>query len=254
MNENNDEFKNENDAVTEPAEKNVDKNKEKKIWFRKYGKHNLMLPTAAFWHEILEWVVTLAVAFAVAFVIKCFVFDIVKVDGSSMVPTLHDNDRLIVTKLGYKPKQGDIIILDSTYKNRTGYFDSLAEDKGKEHLSVIEQFFAERVGMPASLSKRYFVKRVIALPGQTVDISDGHVYVDGQELDEPYYSGTTSPISSSSIEYPLTVEEDTVFVMGDNRNNSKDSRSSELGLVPYGAILGKAQIRIWPLNALGATK
>ena len=244
---------NENNDVIETAGKD-DKKKEKKIWFRKYGKYNLMLPTAAFWHEIFEWIVTLAIAFAVAFVIKHFVFDIVKVDGSSMVPTLHDGDRLIVTKLGYTPKQGDIIILDSTYKNRMEYFDNLAKDKNKEHLSGVEKFFAERSGMPASLNKRYFVKRVIALPGQTVDISEGHVYVDGEILDEPYYSGTTSAISSSSIKYPLTVEDNTVFVMGDNRNNSKDSRSSELGLVPYDAILGKAQLRIWPFNAISVTK
>ena len=256
MCENNNEIKNENIEAAENAGNNKKnkKKEEKKIWFSKYGKHNLMLPTSAFWREILEWVVTLAVALAVAFVIKFFVFDIVKVDGSSMVPTLQDNDRLIVTKLGYKPEQGDIIILDSTYKNRMEYFDSLASDKGKEHLSVFEQFLAERVGMPASLNKRYYVKRVIALPGQTIDISDGHVYVDGELLDEPYYRGTTSPLPASSIEYPLTVEENMVFVMGDNRNNSKDSRSSDLGLVPYDAILGKAQLRIWPLNALGVTK
>ena len=254
MNENNDEIKKENDEVKETEENKDKKKKEKKVWFRKYGKHNLMLPTGAFWKEVLEWVVTLAVAFAVAFVIKQFVFDIVKVDGSSMVPTLHDGDRLIVTKLGYQPKQGDIIILDSTYKNRMEYFDSLAKDKGKEHLSSMERFFAERSGMPANLNKRYYVKRVIALPGQTVKIEGGHVYIDDELLDESsYYTGLTST-QSSTEKYEITVEENTVFVMGDNRNNSKDSRSPELGLVPYGAILGKAQLRIWPLNAIGATK
>ncbi len=251
MSENNEEIKNEN---TSAKKAEVKKEEEKKIWFQKSEKSNMMVPTAAFWHEVLEWVVTLAVAFAIAFAIKLFVFDIVKVDGSSMVPTLHDGDRLIVTKLGYKPKQGDIIILDSTYKDRMEYFDDLAEEKGKDHLSFVEKFFAERVGMPASLKKKYFVKRVIALPGQTVNISNGHVYVDGEILDEPYYDGKTNPISSSSVEYPLTVEENTVFVMGDNRNNSKDSRSSDLGLVPYDAILGKSQLRIWPLNAIGVTK
>ena len=251
MNENNEEIKNENTAAKTAEGK---KEEEKTVWFQKSEKSNMMVPTAAFWHEVLEWVVTLAVAFAVAFAIKLFVFDIVKVDGSSMVPTLHDGDRLIVTKLGYKPKQGDIIILDSTYKKRMEYFDSLAEDKGKDELSFVEKFFAERVGMPAQLKKKYYVKRVIALPGQTVDISDGHVYVDGEILDEPYYDGKTSPLSSSSMTYPLTVEENTVFVMGDNRNNSKDSRSSDLGLVPYDAVLGKSQLRIWPLNASGTTK
>ena len=251
MSENNDEIKQEH-AANETA--GAKKEEEKKIWFQKSAKSNMTVPTAAFWHEVLEWVVTLAVAFAIEFAIKFFVFDIVKVDGSSMVPTLHDGDRLIVTKRGYKPKQGDIIILDSTYKNRMEYFDNLAEDKGKDELSFVEKFFAQRVGMPASLKKKYYVKRVIALPGQTVDISDGHVYVDGEILDEPYYDGKTSPLPSSSMTYPLTVDENTVFVMGDNRNNSKDSRSSDLGLVPYDAILGKSQLRIWPLNAIGATK
>ncbi len=251
MNENNEEIRNESTAAKAAGGSSEE---EKKIWFQKSEKSNMMVPTAAFWHEVLEWVVTLAVAFAVAFAIKLFVFDIVKVDGSSMVPTLHDGDRLIVTKLGYKPKQGDIIILDSTYKKRMEYFDNLAEDKGKDELSFVEKFFAERVGMPAQLKKKYYVKRVIALPGQTVDISNGHVYVDGEILDEPYYDGKTSPLSSSSMTYPLTVEENTVFVMGDNRNNSKDSRSSDLGLVPYEAVLGKSQLRIWPLNAIGTTK
>ena len=205
MSENNDEIKQENTAAETAGAK---KEEEKKIWFQKSAKSNMTVPTAAFWHEVLEWVVTLAVAFAIAFAIKFFVFDIVKVDGSSMVPTLHDGDRLIVTKLGYEPKQGDIIILDSTYKNRMEYFDNLAEDKGKDELSIVEKFF----------------------------------------------DGKTSPLPSSSMTYPLTVDENTVFVMGDNRNNSKDSRSSDLGLVPYDAILGKSQLRIWPLNAMGATK
>lgn len=88
--------------------------------------------------EIWEWVYTLAIAIVIAMLIKGFIFDIVRVDGSSMFPTLVDNDRLIVTKLGYTPKQGDIIILDSEYKNREEYFDRLAESKDKEELSSFE--------------------------------------------------------------------------------------------------------------------
>lgn len=202
--------------------------------------------------EIWEWVYTLAIAIVIAMLIKGFIFDIVRVDGSSMFPTLVDNDRLIVTKLGYTPKQGDIIILDSEYKNREAYFDRLAESKDKEELSSVEKFFAQN-SMPANLKKKYYVKRIIAMPGQTIDLVDGKVYVDGEMLDEPYYDGLTTSIDPT-VEYPITVDDDCVFVMGDNRTRSKDSRSSELGQVPYKAILGKSQVRIWPLSDIGLTK
>ena len=178
--------------------------------------------------EIQEWVYTLAIAIVIAMLIKGFMF-----------PTLVDNDRLIVTKLGYTPKQGDIIILDSEYKNREEYFDRLAESKDKEELSSFEKFFAQS-SMPSNLKKKYYVKRIIAMPGQTIDLVDGKVYVDGEMLDEPYYDGLTTSIDPT-VEYPITVDDDCVFVMGDNRTRSKDSRSSELGQVPFKAILGKSQ-------------
>ncbi len=202
--------------------------------------------------EIFEWFYTIAIALVIAFAIKAFLFDVVRVDGSSMFPTLENNDRLIVTKLGYEPKQGDIIILDSSYKNREEYYDKLAQYKNKEKLSAMDKFLNLK-DLPKNLKKRYYVKRVIALPGQTVDLKDGKVYVDGELLDEPYYSGITQSIDAT-VEYPVTVEDDMVFVMGDNRPHSKDSRSSELGQVPYEAVLGKAQLRIWPLNDIGLTR
>ena len=202
--------------------------------------------------EIWEWVYTLAIAIVIAMLIKGFIFDIVRVDGSSMFPTLVDNDRLIVTKLGYTPKQGDIIILDSEYKNREEYFDRLAESKDKEELSSFEKFFAQS-SMPSNLKKKYYVKRIIAMPGQTIDLVDGKVYVDGEMLDEPYYDGLTTSIDPT-VEYPITVDDNCVFVMGANRTRSKDSRSSELGQVPFNAILGKSQVRIWPLSDIGLTK
>ena len=202
--------------------------------------------------EIWEWVYTIVIAIVIAMLIKGFVFDIVRVDGSSMFPTLKNNDRLIVTKLGYEPEQGDIIILDSTYKNREEYFDTLAAQEGKDELSSMSKFI-KSFSLPDDLKKKYYVKRVIALPGQTVDLHDGKVYVVGQLLEESYYNGTTSSIDPT-VHFPITVEDDMVFVMGDNRPRSKDSRSSELGQVPYEAILGKSQIRIWPLNTIGITR
>lgn len=199
--------------------------------------------------EIWEWVYTIAIALAIALLIKTFLFDVVKVDGSSMFPTLINNDRLIVTKLGYEPKQGDIIILDSTYKRREEYYKNIAQEKGKDELGFFGKLVESR-SLSEGLKKRYYVKRIIAMPGQTLDLRDGKVYVDDKPLDEPYYDGLTTSIDSS-VQYPITVEPDMVFVMGDNRTRSKDSRSSELGQVPYKAILGKAKIRIWPLSDLG---
>lgn len=203
--------------------------------------------------EIWEWVYTLAIAVAIALLIKTFLFDVVRVDGSSMYPTLVNNDRLIVTKLAYNPKQGDIIILDSTYKKREAFYDAIAEGNGKEELGFFEKLSAKR-DLPDELKKIYYVKRIIALPGQTVDLrEDGSVYVDGKLLDELYYTGETRS-TDDAVEYPLTVEDGTVFVMGDNRAHSKDSRSSELGLVPEDAILGRAQIRIWPFSSISVTR
>lgn len=202
--------------------------------------------------EIWEWVYTIAIAVAIAMVIKGFIFDIVKVDGSSMFPTLVDGDRLIVTKLGYKPKQGDIIILDSEYKNREEYYNRVAQTNGDESLGFFGKLMA-RKDMPENLKKRYYVKRIIGMPGQTIDLIDGKVYIDGEELEEKYYEGLTSPIDPT-VEFPITVDDGMVFVMGDNRPRSKDSRSAELGQVPYDAILGKSQLRVWPMGDFGLTR
>ena len=202
--------------------------------------------------EIWEWVYTILIAIAIALVIKGFLFDIVQVDGKSMYPTLDDNDRLIITKLGYEPKAGDIIILDSTYKTRTEYYDSLAASKGKEHLNLAEKLI-KYPALPKNLKHRYYVKRVIATEGDTLDIKDGGVYVNGEKLDEEYYDGTTS-VMDTSVTYPITIDMAFILIMGDNRNHSKDSRDSSLGQVPDEAVVGKSQIRIFPFNKIGKTE
>lgn len=201
--------------------------------------------------ELFEWFYTIVIAVIIAFVIKGFIFDIVEVDGPSMFPTLVDNDRLIVTKLGYKPKQGDIVILDSAYKNRSEYYEKTASNDNKNVNAVYK--IVNYPMLPRELKIKYYVKRVIATSGQTVDIKDGKVWVDGEILEEEYYDGETNKIDPS-MEFPVTVDEGFVFVMGDNRSRSLDSRDSSLGQVPVKAVAGKSIFRIWPFSDMGKTK
>lgn len=171
--------------------------------------------------EMLEWVEAIIIAVIIAFVIRTFIMTVVKVDGQSMENTLHDSERLIVWRLGYEPKNDDIIIFE-----------------------------------PKCAPGSYYVKRIIATEGQTVtiDYDTNSVYVDGEKLDEPYIKEEMElyPYSASSDEY--TVPEDCVFVMGDNRNHSSDSRNPDVGFVTEESILGKAVLRFWPLNTLGTVK
>ncbi len=167
--------------------------------------------------EAADWVLSIAVAIVLALLIRRFVFTIVRVDGPSMNPTLSHGDTLFTTRLMYKPKVGDIVIF-----------------------------------RPPASPKTPYVKRIIALEGQTVDIDPltGDVSVDGKVYDEPYIK---EPIQRmGDMEFPYTVPKDTIFVLGDNRNNSHDSRDSDVGAVPVENIIGKAQIRLLPISTAGS--
>ena len=177
--------------------------------------------------EIRDWVVAIAVAVALSLVIRNFVFTLVKVQGQSVEPTLHNTERLYVNRFFYTPEKGDVVIFK-----------------------------------PASDPKRPYVKRVIATEGDSVyiDFDTGDVYVNDQLVDEPYIKDKTH-LSGSYImslvakgEYgkdtPIVVQPGYIFVMGDNRNNSKDSR--ELGQVPIDEVMGGAVFRFWPLDQFGS--
>lgn len=176
--------------------------------------------------ELFDWIVAIVLAVAVALVVRNFVFTLVKVQGASMEPSLHENDRLFVNRLFYTPEKGDIVIFT-----------------------------------PASDPKRPYVKRVIATEGDTVyiDEKEGKVYVNDELLDEPYINEKTHTIGSYirnlmlegkySKDSPIVVPAGHIFAMGDNRNHSKDSR--ELGPVPVEEIMGGAVFRFWPLDSIG---
>lgn len=175
---------------------------------------------------LYDWIGTLVVSIIAVTIILTFFFRIVVVDGPSMMDTLQNRDVLVMSQFNYTPKVGDIVIISRNYENDVLYQESS--------------------------SKSAIIKRIIAVGGQTVDIDTdaGIVYVDGKAIDEPYIKDPTTV--NRGTEYPLYVEEGKVFVMGDNRLVSLDSRSSEVGLIDSKYILGKAVIRLFPINEAGS--
>lgn len=162
-----------------------------------------------------------------------FLFRIATVEGTSMVPTLQEDDRLIVSNLLYKPEQGDIIIINSVDSHL------FADDSQTE------------VTEAPGLGKR-IVKRIIAVEGQTVDIDFdlGIVYVDGNQIYESYIADLTTR-NEGAFNYPITIPKGYMFVMGDNRLWSKDSRHPEVGLISNDDVMGHVILRISPFDNFG---
>lgn len=169
--------------------------------------------------EVYDWIH--CIIFALVFCVLLFVFGarMVNVVGHSMVPTLEQNDKVIISNLFYHPKQGDIVVLRKQ-----------------------------------TLMDEPIVKRIIATEGQTVDIDfdDGVVYVDGKALDEPYVN---APVHDrENFEGKITVPKGSVFVMGDNRNASTDSRDARLGCVDTRYIMGRVYFTLFPVKNIGVVK
>lgn len=167
---------------------------------------------------VLEWFDAIVYALTIVLVILLFFFRTVRVDGSSMVPTLQNGNQLIARSFLYKPQRGDIVVID-------GYIE---------------------FGNP-------IVKRVIGVGGDVVDINfdTGEVSVNGEVLDEPYISAPTT--RAFDVEFPATVPEGKLFLLGDNRPNSKDSRDSEIGMIDERDVLGKMVVRFALFDKLGGT-
>ena len=164
--------------------------------------------------ELVGWLLYIAVILGLTFLIITFVGQRTRVDGSSMETTLSDGDNLIVDKISFRfrdPNRYEIIVFPYQYKEHT-----------------------------------YYIKRIIGLPGETVQVVDGYVYIDGEQLDEHY--GNEVMENAGIAEEPITLGSDEYFVLGDNRNHSSDSRDPSVGILTRDQLIGRAWIRIYPFD------
>ena len=169
-----------------------------------------------------DWLVSIIIAVALAFCIRTFLVEPYMVEGSSMYPTLVNHERLVVDKLSYfvtDPKKGEIVVFRFP-KDQT----------------------------------RDFIKRVIAVGGDTVEMQQGKVFVNGKQLNETYIYHNDPKGKNISDYRKVVVPKDTIFVLGDNRNHSQDSRWSDVGNVSRDDIIGKVIFRIYPFNKIGRVK
>ena len=172
--------------------------------------------------EIISTILYFAGVLIVALLIVKFVVQRTAVEGQSMEPTLYNGQNLMVDKVSYRfrePKRFEVIVL-KPYEGD---------------------------------NKTLYIKRIIGLPGETVQIqSDGTILINGEKLVESYGKEVIKATERGRAAEPVTLGEDEYFVVGDNRNNSLDSRDARVGNVPKSRIVGRAWIRIWPLNKFGA--
>lgn len=176
--------------------------------------------------EIFDWLAFATVCIVVVVLLLTFAFRQVSVYGPSMMNTLSHGDRLIMTPVIGDIENGDIVVISRNAMN-----DLNTPAHPRAHNPII--------------------KRVIAVEGQTVDINfdSGDVYIDGEVIYEPYISGPT--LRNFCTQFPLVVEPGTVFVLGDNRERSLDSRDLQVGLVDTRLVLGQANFRIFPFDGFG---
>ena len=205
--------------------------------------------------EILEWVYCIIIALVLAMLFRYFIGTPTIVKMSSMYPTLVQDERLWLNRWGRTtktlPERGDIITFEEPAKIE------YTESEIDENNPVAQ--YNDRTGFDwfvhnfLEIGKRSYIKRVIALPGEHVEIKDGNVYIDGEELDEPYLQDgivTDLYVNTNGVGFDdFVVPENCVFAMGDNRNHSTDCRS--FGCIPLEKIESTVAIRIWPLNKWG---
>ncbi|AVP65479.1 signal peptidase I [Clostridium sporogenes] len=194
--------------------------------------------------EIKSWIFSILGAIIIAGLVNSKVFAKVRVQQSSMENTLLTNEQLVVDKLSYnfaEPKKGDIIIFHENKERGT-----IAQDT----LEMVDNIISIFNNNNNSIEKDdRLIKRVVGVPGDEIDIKDGHLYLNGKKLEESYVKGETI---KREFKLPIQVPENKLFVLGDNRMISKDSRI--FGLIDYKQVEGKAIYRVYPFNHVGKLK
>ena len=171
--------------------------------------------------ELLGWLFYILIIIGLTYLIITYVGQRTRVSGSSMETTLSDGDNPIVDKLSYRfqdPKRFDIVVFPYKYEENT-----------------------------------YYIKRIIGLPGDTVQVKDGYTYINGELLESDIY-GAEVMIEAGTASEPITLGEDEYFVLGDNRNHSLDSRDPSVGILKREDLIGRAWVRIYPFDKMGVIR
>lgn len=186
-----------------------------------------------------ELPILVLVALVVAVVIKTFLFQAFFIPSGSMIPTLEISDRVLVNKLSYtfggEPRQGDVVVFDSPF---------LDDDIQESLVQKVTRNVAEALGLQTATAED-LIKRVVAVGGETIEIADNTVLVNGLAISEPYLPPGTVMHDFG----PEVVPQGHVFVMGDNRSRSQDSR--RFGTIREDHIIGRAFVRVWPVSRWG---
>ena len=204
--------------------------------------------------DIFERIYCIIIAIALALLVRYYVGTPTIVNQTSMFPTFEDGDRLILNRL-YRtfkttPARGDIVTFEAPSLNylngEEADLDNPIAIYNKEPKGLISKFFYNVV----EIGKTSYIKRVIGLPGEHIQIKDGNVYINGTKLEEDYLAeDIKTEVSEEEQFIDIIVPNNTVFVMGDNRVLGKSADSRRFGCIPYEKIEGKVKLRFWPLNS-----
>lgn len=204
--------------------------------------------------DAFEWAACVIAAIVLALLIRYFIGTPTIVENSSMYPTLIDGQRLIINRMAKSFKgeyqRGEIITLEAPSITRVASYDK-EQDSPIATYYKTSGIFEDFSYYFLEIDKKSYIKRIIGLAGEHVKIQDGDVYINGKLLDEPYLNDEVIT-PQNGVFYDLIVPEGTVFVMGDNREASMDSRS--FGCVPIEKIESKVWIRFWPPNLFGTVE